>query len=645
MASEGGRSRWGRGPWAVLLVAVLLAAGALYWRLRLSPEDSPAAAGQSEVGPVQRPGEEAQPRAADERAVRAAVTRVLEQVRAEQGAESRAGVEGEVLSSVSGAGIPGAEVVFFREGAALSARTDAAGRFRFDADQEGAYRLAAVSAPDFHPFAPEWGHSGISVQLVRGQRVKGLKLTLAPRVDLQGRVEDGSGQPVAGATVRVLGDAVGSQALLGRAVPVVSGPDGRFVFQAPEEAMVVASHPDYAPGAARVDLAASVSRSLVVRLGPKRSAAVALESISGRVVDERGEGLGSALVSAAGYTRGARGWESFLSAQVETQPDGRFSLTGLEPGQVYGVSAELSGTVPVRRQVRAGARNLELKLMSGGRLAGRVVDSRGQPVSSFTVVLSGVVGPLERAGERAQTVVSADGRFLLEGVAPGHYAVAAVAWGLAPSEEQRAEVARGSTAEVTLVLSVGGEVFGQVVDRETKKALSGARVYLEGVPTGDEGEPFPTASQTRTDAEGRFRLTGVPRGPRSLAAVAPEHHGRILSGLEVKDGERLGPLAIDLAPVAKGESPRVELVGIGAVLSARGDALLVQRVMPGGGAHQAGMVDGDEIVEVEGRKVTEQPFARWMDQIRGPEGSAVRLTVRRAGQLMPLTVMRRRISG
>jgi hypothetical protein len=79
----------------------------------------------------------------------------------------------------------------------------------------------------------------------------------------------------------------------------------------------------------------------------------------------------------------------------------------------------------------------------------------------------------------------------------------------------------------------------------------------------------PLAAEALSGEDGRFELRGAPVGRLSLSVIAPGHHGRILGGLEVKAGQDLGPLAVDLAPTKPGEAPRIELVGIGAVLGPR----------------------------------------------------------------------------
>jgi C-terminal processing protease CtpA/Prc len=148
-----------------------------------------------------------------------------------------------------------------------------------------------------------------------------------------------------------------------------------------------------------------------------------------------------------------------------------------------------------------------------------------------------------------------------------------------------------------------------------------------------------------TDGEGRFVLPGVGSGLQSILVAAAGHHGRLISGIEAGPGLDVGPITEELTPMEADEQPRIELEGIGAVLSAKGDALVIGRVIEGGGAAEAGLVPGDAIVAVEGRSVVDLGFQGSIERIRGPEGSVVQLSVRKAGQDEPVTlaVPRRRI--
>jgi hypothetical protein len=171
-----------------------------------------------------------------------------------------------------------------------------------------------------------------------------------------------------------------------------------------------------------------------------------------------------------------------------------------------------------------------------------------------------------------------------------------------------------------------------------------ARVTVEGQEER-AASVLPASATALTDRDGAFELRGVPAGRRGVAAFAFGHHGHVVSGLDFPPGGRLGPLTIELAPIAQGERARTELFGIGVVLGSGeedDDALVVTRVLPGGGAEAAGIVPGDAILAVDEADVGDLGFERAVQAIRGPEGTTVALRLRRAdgGAEQPLVVRR-----
>jgi len=199
-----------------------------------------------------------------------------------------------------------------------------------------------------------------------------------------------------------------------------------------------------------------------------------------------------------------------------------------------------------------------------------------------------------------------------------------------------------------IALSRGARMTGRVVEDGTGKPLERASISLEGL--GSAGA-LSVRYDALTDAKGDFTLNGLPTGEVSLFVSADKHHSRVLSGITVRpDGTP--PQTIELRKTEEGEEPQVELVGIGAVLAPRDDALLLGEVMPGGGAAEAGLTPGDAIVRIDGRPVVELGFANAVQQIRGAEGSRLVLGVRRgsaaevegsAPPIVDITVTRRRI--
>lgn len=554
--------------------------------------------------------------------------------------EAPASFEGRVVAADDGAGVAGAELTFSRAGAADTVRAGEGGAFRFVPPAEGRWLLAAVTAPGFLPFAPEWGHSPVQLDAAAGRHVRGLEIHLARAVALAGKVVDAEGAPVAGASVRLLG-AAGEAALVAIPDRFTSGGDGAFSFSAPEGATLEARRDGFLPGRAEVDAVAIARRRIVVALGPAEPAPGPPEPISGRAVAPDGAPIEGALVAAS--TPASFGGGPAL-AQALSDADGRFELPPLDPG-VYDVVARHPARAPATaRHVAAGTRDLVLELAGGGRLRGCVRDaSTGAPVAPFTVMVFARAG-LRLVPRRSVSVVDPAGCYALDDLAPGPAVVVVSAPGRAPSPERAVDVPPPpGEAVADAALDPGGALFGVVRDEATRAPVAGARVAVEGILAASSSA-FPVLSSAVTDAAGRFEVAGLPRRV-ALSVVADGYHGRIVSGLETGAGERRGPVEVPLRPAAPGEEPRIDFAGIGAVLSAGDDALTIVQVVPGGGAAEAGLGRGDLVLGVDGRPVAELGFAGCVDAIRGPEGTVVVLTVRRGDAVRDVPVPRRIVRG
>gem|GEM_PF-2340465 len=78
--------------------------------------------------------------------------------------------------------------------------------------------------------------------------------------------------------------------------------------------------------------------------------------------------------------------------------------------------------------------------------------------------------------------------------------------------------------------------------------------------------------------------------------------------------------------------------GIGVFLRLVEGRVYIWAVFSGGPAAQAGIGEFDQVLAVDQRSVRGLTHQDVVDRIRGPEGSAVRLTIRRPGRANPLTV-------
>ena len=152
----------------------------------------------------------------------------------------------------------------------------------------------------------------------------------------------------------------------------------------------------------------------------------------------------------------------------------------------------------------------------------------------------------------------------------------------------------------------------------------------------DASAPSPPAQsvveQVRAELASRY-YRPVPRRVLELATVES-----MLAALGDPYTQYLDPAAYRLL---RHETAR-SYSGIGATVLPATNGLAVTSLQPGP-AREAGLRVGDRIVAIDGVGVAGVPFARALARIIGPEGSPVRLQIRRAGRELRLDVVRRRI--
>jgi RNA polymerase sigma factor (sigma-70 family) len=547
-------------------------------------------------------------------------------------------VSGRVINWSTGEGVPNAELTFTADPGASTVRTDERGAFELAPPAPGHFVLTAVVAESFLPYAPELSHSSVQVDLAKDRAVEGITVFLFPAIDYGGKVVDTTGAPVAGAKVKLLGTPAGEQTIEKLATEWTTAKDGTFTFHAADEAVFEASR-GTKRGWARLDGDVAITRQLVITIG---EAAAHDAKITGKVTDLDGVPVPEVLVRAQpdDPPRPTKDMKSNqpprATAFATTGPDGAFVLENLDRG-LYTLDAESSEHAQtVKEGVAGGTKNVALVMDPGFVLAGQVVTTQGEPVPAYTLLVSRRLGVV-RELVTARSIVEPDGKFRVR-VTSGEYELVASASGLAPSEPT---VAGAGEKNAKIVVSEGAILSGKVIDATSGAPVSYARVMREALGGGASAQPANAGTVTRED--GTFELTGIPPGPLSITVGAGEHHPKIEAGLHAVDGATLGPIVIALTRLQAGETPTLELVGIGVKLHADHDAAVVEFVMPESGAAGAGIVAGDRIVAVDGVDIATLGIDGAVARIRGVAGTKVAVTIRRGEETVQLVVERKKL--
>lgn len=235
---------------------------------------------------------------------------------------------------------------------------------------------------------------------------------------------------------------------------------------------------------------------------------------------------------------------------ASTTPQGRVSLMGMNFSggrgfasraidlasaefEIRGVDTDFTWTlVPELRSAFADMRmgieldpgeenSVQLSVMTGVTLRGKVTDEEGNPLEKVRVQLANEQ-PWMPVPETSRARTDAEGRYELTGLPPGKLSIEAEQDGLLDAQTERMELADGEVKEdVNLVLTLGSIIEGFVRYPDGSPA-AGASVSAEMLQRqnwgGWGGTRRRTVGRDKTEADGSFRITGLAGDKFTLRA-------------------------------------------------------------------------------------------------------------------------------
>src|SRR3954453_3420570 len=230
-------------------------------------------------------------------------------------------------------------------------------------------------------------------------------------------------------------------------------------------------------------------------------------AVSGRVVRPDGPPVADAVVDT---TTGV------IPRTTNSAADGTFNLTGISAGTAILTAHSADGNLsspPV--SVTAPAANVTITIPRGARIEGRVLDrATQQPVTDFVVALP-TRGPRPfDTGSRAETTIHADdGHYAIDNVPPGAVNLNVRASGYVPGSRGDITVEDGKTVVgIDVQLDRGATISGRVTAGGTPVAGADVRQATQRMPQMAPQLP----SGVTTDADGLYKLDGVPEGDRLI---------------------------------------------------------------------------------------------------------------------------------
>lgn len=249
-----------------------------------------------------------------------------------------------------------------------------------------------------------------------------------------------------------------------------------------------------------------------------------LRTISGKLIDEIGNGLAGARVYVAARTGLGRAGVDLAEEEAppwirreetETNEEGRFELTAPASASIR-IAARLSGFAPLDRELSVKATESHdlgnLKMDDSAILSGRVVDSRGNGVSKAELrakpqAQDGFVF-LSAGAKTGRLLCTTDdqGLFRVDQLASGPYKIAITAEGHPSSEEEGTTERPGAQKhDLTWRLEDGLTISGQLAGAPEDRA---SKTWVRAIPkAGLMGGSEMQTAELRLD--GTFVLAGL----------------------------------------------------------------------------------------------------------------------------------------
>jgi hypothetical protein len=316
-----------------------------------------------------------------------------------------------------------------------AASEPALGTLASESDAQGAFRIAGLPPT---PVIVSAARSGYAVgqlevrDLAPHRERSALRIVLREAGRVEGSLRDARDHPVPGVYVA-------SRTLGGGELSAITDSAGRFTLLDVVGDVTVSAEPHgYAPLTCRVQVLARQTARCDLVVGST------LYEQPVRVVDDYDFGLEGAVVSV--QLRG----NARVITQV-TRRDGGAVLREL-PEPPFQVHAEAHGFVTASREVSHIERELKIKLIRAGKLAGHVTDSLGRPVP-YALVSTDEGG--------STTSSDSNGDFVLNGVAPGALVVMAAHRSVGEGVSAQVRARPGETLEGVRVVLPGRYLPGR----------------------------------------------------------------------------------------------------------------------------------------------------------------------------------------
>ena len=451
-------------------------------------------------------------------------------------------LQGYVYAADTRAPIPGATVRLVNQGTTLfnaipgqedgkDVLTDPNGHFVFDTLEPGTFTFEAFKKG----YAKE---TKSNITVAEGAEPQRMEFYLQKGLTIAGVIVDGDGKPVPDAKVEALSynpqNPVNAFAR--------SRKDGRFEIVGLKEGTykLVANAQGYVEG--HKNIARGGQKDIVIVLQRKGGVIVQVLGKHGRPVRNYTLELRRVFDQQKVYGR-----TSVPNVTVRNAKYGKYTLTGIEPGNTYVVLVEAKGYAmkfsdPFKVELGKPMPQILVRLTQGGTIKGRVIDTTGRPVAGARVVTMSnayenskflqIFEPLiPRQHSRVETVTNSRGEFTLRMVMPETYQLMITHPEFPTTYQKNVKVEEGQITRVPdIKLPIGVIVYGTAYD-PSGRPIKGGKVTMQG----DQGLRF--GAEAITDENGRFQFPPAPPGTYKLQCGRVQGNNPFLLIVDFKKSE------------------------------------------------------------------------------------------------------------
>ncbi len=257
------------------------------------------------------------------------------------------------------------------------------------------------------------------------------------------------------------------------------------------------------------------------------------EMLSGIVTDVEGEPIQGASVNVSAQE----------SAQAQTDAQGHFEVKGLAKGEVS-ISVSKQGFVSAQSSLQIpSGRAVPFKLERTAKIAGVLRAEGVTTFKSYQVYATDEASVAAQKGNRPNSNEAysnrndPSGSFEID-VKAGTYVLHALAQGFAPAASESITVKAGERVDgIVIDLTRGGSIEGVVIAKATGQPVEGASVSVSS-QDGSIQQSFRFGPPTdSTDAEGRFKLQGLPTATLNVTSTHKDFAQATVLGVNAREGQ------------------------------------------------------------------------------------------------------------